>query len=92
MPQNYTHTRSTPFWNEQTAPAGIFERHLDKGTPGIFHAFPLCMGRSNVWYADEHGAEPDGSSLSKQGQFAVFPPEKWHNIEGREPTILIFQH
>ncbi|ELC60566.1 hypothetical protein WGI_02526 [Escherichia coli KTE44] len=35
IPQNYIHTRSTPFWNKQTAPAGIFERHLDKGTrPG----------------------------------------------------------
>ncbi|MBS9582071.1 DUF1971 domain-containing protein, partial [Escherichia coli] len=36
-PQNYIHTRSTPFWNKQTAPAGIFERHLDKGTrPGVY--------------------------------------------------------
>lgn len=36
IPQNYIHTRSTPFWNKQTAPAGIFERHLDKGTrPGV---------------------------------------------------------
>lgn len=34
IPQNYIHTRSTPFWNKQTAPAGIFERHLDKGTRG----------------------------------------------------------
>ncbi|HFY0467839.1 TPA: hypothetical protein ACIGUS_002351, partial [Escherichia coli] len=24
IPQNYIHTRSTPFWNKQTAPAGIF--------------------------------------------------------------------
>ncbi|EPV8911714.1 hypothetical protein ACQKIA_08895, partial [Escherichia coli] len=22
IPQNYIHTRSTPFWNKQTAPAG----------------------------------------------------------------------
>ncbi len=37
IPQNYIHTRSTPFWNKQTAPAGIFERHLDKGTrPGVY--------------------------------------------------------
>lgn len=49
IPQNYIHTRSTPFWNKQTAPAGIFERHLDKGTrPGFTRAFPLCMGRSNI--------------------------------------------
>ncbi|RCA64871.1 hypothetical protein C6A39_13320 [Escherichia coli] len=37
IPQNYIHTRSTPFWNKQTAPAVIFERHLDKGTrPGVY--------------------------------------------------------
>ncbi len=37
IPQNYIHTRSTPFWNKQTAPDGIFERHLDKGTrPGVY--------------------------------------------------------
>ena len=45
IPQNYIHTRSTPFWNKQTAPAGIFERHLDKGTrPGFTHAFRYAWG------------------------------------------------
>ena len=48
IPQNYIHTRSTPFWNKQT---------------------------------DEHSAEPDQVILIEAGQFAVFPPEKWHNIE-----------
>ncbi len=32
IPQSCVHTRSTPFWNKETAPAGIFQRHLDKGT------------------------------------------------------------
>lgn len=45
IPQNYIHTRSTPFWNKQTAPAGIFERHLDKGTRlGFTHAFRYAWG------------------------------------------------
>ncbi len=49
IPQNYIHTRSTPFWNKQTAPAGIFERHLDKGTrPGVYPRLSVCMGRSNI--------------------------------------------
>lgn len=44
IPQNYIHTRSTPFWNKQTAPAGIFERHLDKGTrPGVGDAANLLI-------------------------------------------------
>lgn len=48
IPQNYIHTRSTPFWNKQTAPAGIFERHLDKGTrPGVYPRLSV-MGRSNI--------------------------------------------
>lgn len=32
-------------------------------------------------YPDEHSAEPDQVILIEAGQFAVFPPEKWHNIE-----------
>ena len=32
-------------------------------------------------YADEHSTEPDQVILIEAGQFAVFPPEKWHNIE-----------
>lgn len=49
IPQNYIHTRSTPFWNKQTAPAGIFERHLDKGTrPGVYPRLSVMQGRSNI--------------------------------------------
>lgn len=49
IPQNYIHTRSTPFWNKQTAPAGIFERHLDKGTrPGVYPRLSVMLGRSNI--------------------------------------------
>ena len=39
IPQNHIHTRSTPFWNKETAPAGIFERHLDKGTRAGVYQF-----------------------------------------------------
>lgn len=68
IPQNYIHTRSTPFWNKQTAPAGIFERHLDKGTrPGVYPRLPLCMGGQYLGYADEHSAEPDQVILIEAG-------------------------
>ncbi len=36
IPQRCIHTRSTPFWNKDTAPAGIFQRHLDTGTVRAF--------------------------------------------------------
>lgn len=83
IPQNYIHTRSTPFWNKQTAPAGIFERHLDKGTrPGVYPRLSVMHGAvKDFGYPDEHSAEPDQVILIEAGQFAVFPPEKWHNIE-----------
>lgn len=83
IPQNYIHTRSTPFWNKQTAPAGIFERHLDKGTrPGVYPCLSVMHGAVKyLGYADEHSTEPDQVILIEAGQFAVFPPEKWHNIE-----------
>lgn len=49
IPQNYIHTRSTPFWNKQTAPAGIFERHLDKGTrPGVYPRLSVMHGAVNI--------------------------------------------
>ena len=72
IPQNYIHTRSTPFWNKQTAPAGIFERHLDKGTrPGVYPRLSVMHGAVKyLGYADEHSAEPDQVILIEAGQFA----------------------
>ncbi|MDU5690910.1 MAG: DUF1971 domain-containing protein [Citrobacter freundii] len=67
IPQNHIHTRSSPFWNKETAPAGIFERHLDKGTrAGVYPRLSVMQGAVKyLGYADEHSPEP----------------EKWHNIE-----------
>ncbi|MFO6426833.1 DUF1971 domain-containing protein [Escherichia coli] len=60
----------------------MFERHLDKGTrPGVSTPFRYAWGGQISGYADEHSAEPDQVILIEAGQFAVFPPEKWHNIE-----------
>jgi tellurite resistance-related uncharacterized protein len=32
IPTHYVHTRSTPLWTKETAPASIWRRHLDAGT------------------------------------------------------------
>ena len=32
-------------------------------------------------YADEHSPEAETVMIIEAGQFGVFPPEKWHNIE-----------
>ncbi|EDU8470875.1 DUF1971 domain-containing protein [Salmonella enterica subsp. enterica serovar Saintpaul] len=83
IPQNHIHTRSTPFWNKETAPAGIFERHLDKGTrPGVYSRLSVMQGAVKyLGYADEHCSEPEEIMVINAGEFGVFPPEKWHNIE-----------
>lgn len=83
IPQNCIHTRSTPFWNKETAPPGIFQRHLDKGTrPGVYPRLSVAQGAVRyLGYADEHSPEPDSVLLIEAGHFAVFPPEKWHHIE-----------
>ncbi|MEG7585576.1 DUF1971 domain-containing protein YeaR [Citrobacter braakii] len=83
IPQNHIHTRSTPFWNKETAPAGIFERHLDKGTrAGVYPRLSVMQGAvKHLGYADEHSPEPVEVMIIEAGQFGVFPPEKWHNIE-----------
>ena len=77
IPQNYIHTRSTPFWNKQTAPAGIFDRHLDKGTrPGVYPRLSVMHGAVKyLGYADEHSAEPEGDPY-RSGAVCGVPSRK----------------
>ncbi len=40
------------------------------------------QGRSNISDTlDEHCSEPEEIMVITAGEFGVFPPEKWHNIE-----------
>jgi tellurite resistance-related uncharacterized protein len=42
IPTHYVHTRSTPLWTKETAPASIWRRHLDAGTrQGVY---PSSLG------------------------------------------------
>jgi tellurite resistance-related uncharacterized protein len=83
IPQSCIHTRSTPFWNKDIAPAGIFLRHLDQGTrPGVYPRLSVSRGAVRyLGYADEFAATPDSELIIQAGHFGVFPPEKWHHIE-----------
>lgn len=83
IPQSCVHTRSTPFWNKETAPAGIFQRHLDKGTrQGVYPRLSVHKGAVKyLGYADETIEHPEAELLIEAGHFGVFPPEKWHLIE-----------
>ena len=81
--QRCIHPRSTPFWDKDTAPAGIFQRHLDTGTrPGIYPRLSVMQGAVRyLGYADALTPEPDSTLIIEAGHFGVFPPEKWHHIE-----------
>ncbi len=83
IPQSCIHTRSTPFWNKDSAPVGIFKRHLDKGTrPGVYPRLSVIQGAVRyLGFADEHTAQPDSELIIHTGHFGVFPPQKWHYIE-----------
>jgi len=83
IPQSCIHTRSTPFWNKETAPAGIFQRHLDKGTrQGVYPRLSVHQGAIRyLGFASETAPEPESELIIEAGHFGVFPPEKWHYIE-----------
>lgn len=83
IPQSCIHTRSTPFWNKSTAPAGLFQRHLDTGTrPGVYPRLTVMQGTVRyLGYADDSSPEPDSILVIEAGHFGVFPPERWHHID-----------
>lgn len=83
IPADCIHTRASPFWNKDNAPAGLFKRHLDKGTrPGVYPRLSVMQGAVKYYgFADGECPEPDAEMTITAGQFGVFPPEKWHHIE-----------
>lgn len=83
IPPNCIHTRSSPFWDKDTAPAGLFQRHLDKGTrQGVYPRLSVMRGQVRyLGFADEDAPEPETELIINAGHFGVFPPEKWHHIE-----------
>ena len=83
IPTNYVHTRTTPFWTRATAPASIWQRHLDTGTrQGVYPRLCVMQGAIRYYgYADGTSPEPIETLIIEAGQFGVFPPERWHRIE-----------
>ncbi|MBA0217420.1 DUF1971 domain-containing protein [Pectobacterium brasiliense] len=90
IPANYVHTRTTPFWTKETAPASIWKRHLDAGTrQGVYPRLCVMQGTIRYYgYADEASSEPVETLTIEAGQFGVFPPEKWHRIEALSDDTL----
>ncbi|VFS90552.1 Uncharacterized protein/domain, possibly involved in tellurite resistance [Raoultella planticola] len=49
IPTHYVHTRTTPLWTKETAPASIWQRHLDAGTrQGVYPRLAVMQGLSAI--------------------------------------------
>ncbi|EOC1566310.1 DUF1971 domain-containing protein [Cronobacter dublinensis] len=80
IPQHYVHTRATPFWNKETAPAALFTHHNTRA--GVYGRLSVMQGAVKYYgFADGDAKTPDMEVLIEAGQFGISPPQKWHRIE-----------
>ncbi|MEG3131616.1 DUF1971 domain-containing protein [Pantoea cypripedii] len=80
IPQNFIHTRSTPWWNKESAPAALFNHHNTK--KGVYGRLSVMQGAVKYFgFPDANTAVPDMEVIIEAGQFGVSPPQKWHRIE-----------
>lgn len=47
IPENFVHTRSTPFWNKETAPKALFTHHNTKA--GVYGRLSVMQGAVRYW-------------------------------------------
>lgn len=80
IPENFVHTRSTPFWNKETAPKALFTHHNTKA--GVYGRLSVMQGAVRYFgFADGDATEPDLEVVIEAGSFGISPPQKWHRIE-----------
>ncbi|AIR03867.1 MULTISPECIES: DUF1971 domain-containing protein [Cedecea] len=80
IPQTYLHTRATPFWTKETAPAALFTHHNTKA--GVFGRLSVMQGAVKYFgFPDADATVPDVEIVIEAGAFAISPPQKWHRIE-----------
>ena len=66
IPENFVHSRSTPFWNQ----AHVYGRLSVMQGAVRYFGFP-----------DGDATEPDVEVVIEAGSFGISPPQKWHRIE-----------
>ncbi|WNY87075.1 DUF1971 domain-containing protein [Leclercia adecarboxylata] len=77
---NFVHTRATPFWTKETAPAALFTHHNTKA--GVYGRLSVMQGAVKYFgFPDGDATEPDMELLIEAGSFGISPPQKWHRIE-----------
>ncbi|MFY9996316.1 MAG: DUF1971 domain-containing protein [Leclercia sp.] len=80
IPDNFVHTRATPFWNKETAPKALLTHHNTKA--GVYGRLSVMQGAVKyVGFPDATATEPDREQVIEAGTFGISPPQKWHRIE-----------
>ncbi|WP_431222474.1 DUF1971 domain-containing protein [Serratia sp. L9] len=80
IPADYKHTRSTPFWDQNTVPKALLTHHNTK--KGVYGRLSVMRGAVKyMGFNAEHEAMPEWEVTISAGQFGVSPPEYWHRIE-----------
>ncbi|MGL5602187.1 MAG: DUF1971 domain-containing protein [Silvania sp.] len=80
IPDNFVHTRTTPFWNKETAPKALLTHHNTKA--GVYGRLSVMHGAVKyIGFPDATSTEPDREQVIEAGAFGISPPQKWHRIE-----------
>ncbi|ROP58288.1 tellurite resistance-related uncharacterized protein [Enterobacter sp. BIGb0383] len=80
IPENFRHTRSTPFWNKQTVPQALLTHHNTK--KGVFGRLSVMQGAVKyIGFRDEHDETPEIEVVIEAGHFGISPPQYWHRVE-----------
>ena len=80
IPENFVHTRATPFWNKDSAPKALFTHHNTKA--GVYGRLSVMQGAVKYFgFPDADATVPDVEIVIEAGAFAISPPQKWHRIE-----------
>lgn len=80
IPENFRHTRSTPFWNKQSVPQALLTHHNTK--KGVFGRLSVMQGAVKyIGFRHEHDDTPEIEVVIEAGHFGISPPQYWHRIE-----------
>lgn len=80
IPADFKHTRSTPFWDQDTVPKALLTHHNTK--KGVYGRLSVMRGAVKfMGFKSGHDDLPEMEVTISAGQFGVTPPEYWHRIE-----------
>ncbi|MDW8847711.1 DUF1971 domain-containing protein [Erwinia sp. MMLR14_017] len=80
IPENFIHTRSTPFWNKESVPKALLKHHNTK--KGVYGRLSVMRGAVTYYgFASEHDQQHETELTIMAGEFGISPPQYWHYIK-----------